>query len=393
MFVKYKNDAQRLRMKPNISIEQQQFLELLRAGIWNRPADSTLFQGRIDWKTIFNIAKDQAVQILVADGMGTLPEEMAPKKQTIYKIAVRRITNARIHKFQNSTISRITTLLNAEGIPSILLKGQGIAQNYPNPESRMCGDIDIYVGLDNFDKACEIMIREGAEDMTNQTEHESHIALDFDGSTIEIHKKSDVIYNEKLNSSLQEWNICNLDKKLAEGTLPQWNNEGTLINLPGPTHNAFYIIHHAVRHMLSEGIGLRHVCDWMIYLHKHRDQIDIEELKSKLIEYNMLRAWDQFGALATEFLGFNTEDLLLPPVNQSESKAELLLKHIFNTGNFGRCSCEQRDSESHYITRKMHNFRFQMSRIFKLYRILPEYTLNFGYGWFTNAVYRFFRNK
>lgn len=380
-------------MESTITVEQQQFLELLRAGLWGKTADASLFQDKVEWKTIFKIAHEQTVPILVADGMQTLPEGFAPKKQTIYKIAIKRITNSRVHKLTNSTINRITTLLKAEGIPSILLKGQGIAQYYPNPESRMCGDIDIYVGMENFDKACAILIREGAEDMTNQTEHESHIALDFDGSTIEIHKKSDVIYNDKLNSSLQEWNICNLDKKLAEGTLPQWNNEGTLINLPDPTHNAFYIIHHAVRHMLSEGIGLRHVCDWMIYLHKHRDQIDIEELKSKLIEYNMLRAWDQFGALATEFLGFPEEYLILPPIKQNESKAPLLLNHIFSTGNFGKYSEEQRDSQSHYIKRKMHNFRFQMLRIFKLYCILPDYTLTFGCGWLTRAIYRFFRNK
>ena len=104
-------------------------------------------------------------------------------------------------------------------------------------------------------------------------------------------------------------------------------------------------------------------------------------------------AWGQFGALATKYLGFPEEHLLVPPINQNESKAELLLQHIFSTGNFGQYSKEKRDSKSRYLKRKWHNFRFQMSRLFKLYRILPDYTLNFGCGWLTNAIYRFFRNK
>jgi hypothetical protein len=107
----------------------------------------------------------------------------------------------------------------------------------------------------------------------------------------------------------------------------------------------------------------------------------------------MATAWGQFGALATKYLGFPEEHLLMPPINQNESKAELLLQHIFSTGNFGQYSKEKRDSKSRYLKRKWHNFRFQMSRLFKLYRILPDYTLNFGCGWFTNAIYRFFRNK
>ena len=380
-------------MESTITVAQQQFLELLRAGLWGKTADASLFQDKVEWKTIFKIAHEQTVPILVADGMQTLPEGIAPKKQTIYKIAIKRITNSRVHKLTNSTINRITTLLKAEGIPSILLKGQGIAQYYPNPESRMCGDIDIYVGMENFDKACAILKREGATDLTNQEEHEFHIALDLDGSTIEVHKKSDAISNKKLNESLQEWNTRYLDTKLADGSLPVWDNEGTVINLPDPTYNAFYIIHHAVRHMLSEGIGLRHVCDWMIFLYTHHDQIDAEELKATLTEFKMTQAWEQFGALATEFLGFPEEYLILPPIQRNESKAPLLLNHIFSTGNFGRYSSEQIDSQSRYLKRKWHNFRLQMSRLLKLYKVVPQYTLTVGCEWFIRAIYRFFRNK
>lgn len=380
-------------MESTITVVQKQFLELLRAGLWGGCPDVRLFQGEVNWKAIFKIAREQAVQVLVADGMEALPEHLAPKKETIYKIAIRRTTNSLAYKVQKSLINRITTLFNEEGIPSILLKGQGVAQNYQKPESRMCGDIDIYVGMDNFHKACEILRREGAEELIHQDEHEFHIAFDLDDKTIEVHKKSDVIHGRKLNDSLQKWITNHLDAKLADGTLPKWNNDGTQINIPDPTYNAFYIIHHAVRHMLGEGIGLRHVCDWMIFLHTHQDQIDTGELKAKLAEYKMATAWGQFGALATKYLGFPEEHLLVPPINQNESKAELLLQHIFSTGNFGQYSKEKRDSKSRYLKRKWHNFRFQMSRLFKLYRILPDYTLNFGCGWFTNAVYRFFRNK
>ena len=380
-------------MESTITVVQKQFLELLRAGLWGGCPDVTLFQGEVNWKAIFKIAREQAVQVLVADGMEALPEHLAPKKETIYKVAIRRTTNSLAYKVQKSLINRITTLFNEEGIPSILLKGQGVAQNYQKPESRMCGDIDIYVGMDNFHKACEILRREGAEELIHQDEHEFHIAFDLDDKTIEVHKKSDVIRGRKLNDSLQKWTASHLDAKLAAGTLPKWNNDGTLINIPDPTYNAFYIIHHAVRHMIGEGIGLRHVCDWMIFLRTHQDQIDTEELKAKLVEYKMATAWGQFGALATKYLGFPEEHLLVPPIDQNESKAELLLQHIFSTGNFGQYSKEKRDSKSRYLKRKWHNFRFQMSRLFKLYRILPDYTLNFGCGWLTNAIYRFFRNK
>ena len=125
---------------------QQQFLELLRSGLWGKPADASIFQGEIDWLTILRIAKEQTVQILVANGIETLPKELWPPQSVIFKLIEYRTTTARMHLLINSVIAKITEALNAEGIPSVLLKGQGLAQNYLIPESRICGDIDLYVG-------------------------------------------------------------------------------------------------------------------------------------------------------------------------------------------------------------------------------------------------------
>lgn len=376
-----------------MTIEQQQFLELLRAGLWGRPADASLFQGDVDWKAIFRTAKEQTVQIIVADGMETLPRSLTPKKQTIYKVAIKRTTNSLTHKFLNSTINRITNALDAAGIPSVLLKGQGVAQNYLNPESRMCGDIDIYVGMENFERACQVLKNEGATGTEDYDNHEFHIALDLEGATIEVHKKADVLSKKKFNESLQQWTKDKLDSKIADSSLPQWDNEGVSINLPDPTYNAFYIIHHAVRHMIGEGIGFRHVCDWVVFLHTHQAQIDKEELLSKLKEYNMLQVWQLFGAVATDTLGLPKEELPFASDIPLTSRTEALLNHIFSTGNFGQFSAKKRDTQSCYIKRKWHNFWFQTSRLFKLHKIFPAYTRTFAWGWLTNALYRFFTRQ
>ena len=65
---------------------QQQFLELLRSGLWGKPADASIFQGEIDWKTILRLAKEQTVQVLVANGIETLPKELWPPKVVIFKL-------------------------------------------------------------------------------------------------------------------------------------------------------------------------------------------------------------------------------------------------------------------------------------------------------------------
>lgn len=380
-------------LKLSMTLAQQQYLELLRAGLWGTPADPSLFQGEVDWKAILRTSHQQTTNIIVADGIDTLPPSLCPPKKRIFKLAIRRTENTLMHKLLNTTLNQAVQALNAEGIWSILLKGQGVANNYINPQSRMCGDIDLYVGEKNFERACEVLKKEGATGSHDYDNHEFHIALDLEGATIEVHKKADVLNDRALNRSLQQWTKEKLDAKIADGSLPGWDNEGVLINLPDPTYNAFYIIHHAVRHLIGEGIGLRHVCDWTTYMHTHHSQIDKEELLSKLTEYNMLEAWQLFGNIAVHAIGLPAEELPFMSDTQLIPKAEILLQHIFSTGNFGRYSEEKRDSKSNYIKRKWHNFWFQMSRLHKLHKIFPQYTRAFGWSWFTGALYRFFSRQ
>ena len=38
--------------------------------------------------------------------------------------------------------------------------------------------------------------------------------------------------------------------------------EGEKIRIPAPFHHGLILLLHTVHHMLGEGIGLRHLCDW-----------------------------------------------------------------------------------------------------------------------------------
>lgn len=377
-----------------MTIVQKQFLELLRSGLWGRPADASLFQGDVDWKAIFRIAKEQTVQIIVADGMETLPRSLTPKKQTIYKVAIKRTTNSLTHKFLNSTINRITNALDAAGIPSVLLKGQGVAQNYLNPESRMCGDIDIYVGMENFERACDVLMQIEPDRSELGLETDRHRHINIDGAEIEVHHTIDHIRSSRQNDILELWGKNQMPLASLPATTHIWRNDDTDICLPPHTYNAFFILHHGVRHFISEGVGLRHICDWIMYIHKHHEKIDAAELSNIINALNMMQVWQEFSILATQVLGLPVEELPIALKKTASKKTHRFLQEIFYSGNFGKYATEKINiTEKNVIKRKWHNFWFQTSRLFKLHRIFPAYTRTFAWGWLTNALYRFFTRQ
>ena len=71
--------------RQDMTIQQQQFLELLRAGLWGKPANAELFK-ETDWKAVVRIAVAQTVQGIIADGIETLPKELWPPKELTMKL-------------------------------------------------------------------------------------------------------------------------------------------------------------------------------------------------------------------------------------------------------------------------------------------------------------------
>ena len=372
---------------------QTQFLELMRAGLWGVAADPDNFKpDSTDWRAVLRIAKEQTMMVVVTDGIETLPKELWPPKEVMMKLAMMRVKTSQAHQLLNSTIAQIVAALEAEGVHSVLLKGQGIAQNYRRPESRTCGDIDLYTGLGGYTRAYEIIeaLHEGRPHK-EAAECTHHLHTDLNGVEVEIHRQTSFLHGKRMDANFQEWSKQSLDELFGSEALEMWDNGGTAVALAPATYNAFFILHHAVRHMTTEGVGFRQICDWVMLLHKCHSQVEVQLLSRKLKELRMERIWAEFGRLAVNYLGLPADELPLAPANLAPTRrTHKLLQHIFISGNFGRFDANGRDhSQVPYLVRKWRSFTFQSKRLVKLFRLFPGYATAYMWHWFTGAVVRF----
>lgn len=381
-------------MKP-MKKTQTQFLELLRAGLWGVPVNPENFKpDSVDWKTVLRIAREQTMLVVVADGIETLPKESWPEKDFMMKLAMMRLRTEYVHRLLNLTIAQIVNALDAEGIHSVLLKGQGIAQNYLRPESRACGDIDLYTGNRGYQRAFDIIESLNEEQVRKKpVESEHHMHTSLNGVEVEIHRYASFLHGTRLNENFHKWTQENIDDLFGSDKLGIWDNDGTAVFLPPATFNALFVLHHAVRHMTLEGVGLRQICDWTMFLHKSHAQVDVEVLGRKLKELQMVRIWQEFGRLAVNFLGLPVEELPLAPKDIAPTrKTYMLLRHIFISGNFGRFDVNRLDdSEEPLIVKRWHIFIFLPKRLVKLFGLFPGYVMAFMWYWFTSTVVRLTR--
>lgn len=377
-----------------MTTSQKQFIELLKAGLWGTQVQESLFKDNVNWQSIIQIAREQTVLGIICDSIETLPKEMWPPKDILHKLMSHNIRNIQMHTLLNSTLNKITKALDSAGIPSVLLKGQGVAQNYRRPECRSCGDIDLYVGEANFlDAYNQLKL---LNDVSIEIGHECthHMQMTINGVEIELHKQADYMPGVKTNQDLQDWTTECIDNNFGTSSLPQWNNNGNKICLPSTTYNAFFILHHAVRHMTVGGIGFRQLCDWTMFLYQQHKEISIDLLQEKLEKYNMTKVWMEFGILAVNTLGLPTSCLPLSPTSYDSPKTEQILKQIFISGNFGHADAKRNvTKQTSYIKKKWRDFKYQSSRLFMLFQIFPIYSISYFKNWIIEGIQRLFTRK
>ena len=135
---------------------EEVFFRTLRSALWGETLQ--IPEGFSNWGKVMKLAKAQAVTGLVGDVILRTPEIMPslPDKAAEYVQEI-PMKNIIMHTVLNNTLILAVKTLRDHGIEPILLKGQGLARYYPVPELRQCGDIDLYVGEENYEKAYEAL--------------------------------------------------------------------------------------------------------------------------------------------------------------------------------------------------------------------------------------------
>ena len=225
---------------------------LLRAGV--RSGDTPDIGGSTDdrWRELYTAASSQGVSALVWDGIRRLPPESQPSRELRLRWAynVERIE----HRYgqQRRRAAELAAAYAEAGIRTVVLKGFAVSRLYPVPEHRPCGDLDCFLCGD-YERGNRVAEQVGAEVKRDFYKH-SHIV--FRGLTVENHRFCTAVRGSRRAKRFER----HLQRLLVEGPLSCIPETALLV--PPPDFNALFLAKHALSHFLTEGISLRHLCDW-----------------------------------------------------------------------------------------------------------------------------------
>lgn len=249
--------------------EFQQMLKLAAIGATGHAVDMS--GEDIDWQKVLDAAERQKVEYLVAYALKRNSQLLCPSE-----IRDPLLKEARTIMFSNAVhkrgIFQLLEEMEAAGIPAVLLKGYAIADCYALPESRMCGDADIWINPKDEDRACEFMKEQGftVEPRWKNGHHAvcNHPML----GCVELHV---ILYDEIVEDVW--FGKMDGSEFVVEPYLRISTEDGKYKTL-GYTDHFIFLTLHMIKHFILSGLTVQMMLDVALYFKQHAAQIDAERV-------------------------------------------------------------------------------------------------------------------
>lgn len=308
---------------------QRAFFELLRAGLWEKEVRLSPYNN-IDYSVILNLAEEQSVVGLVAAGLEHVSDVKVPQQWAL-QFAGQTIQLEQRNKAMNAFVAKLIGMLQNEDIYTLLVKGQGIAQCYERPLWRACGDVDLYLSNDNYEKAKKLLLPI-ATNIEKEEKKRLHLGMTVDGWVVELHGTMHTKLSRRMNRVADEVHR----DIFFNGNVRSWNDNGVQVFLPSANNDVIIIFNHIINHFFLEGVGLRQICDWCRLLWTYRTDLDLRLLETRIRKMGLMTEWKAFYNLANRYLGMpDLGEGIMASDSRFDKKADRIMGYVLESGNFG----------------------------------------------------------
>jgi hypothetical protein len=199
------------------------------------------------------------------------------------------------------------------------------------------GDVDFFVPPSELEKATEVLTTVGFE--RTDTNHKYHRVFKKDKIHCELHFEPIALPDGNLSKIFWDYwsEICETSV-LVKSDLAEFR-------MPSPFLHGFVLLTHFRSHLLSEGIGLRHICDWVVFANSFSNDDFVNVFEERLKQVGMWKLAQIICLMAVEYMGMPYRQWM----GEDRETARELLTDILKSGNFGRKD-RQRAYEGFFIS-------------------------------------------
>ena len=272
-------------------------------------------KGQTVFTTVFPFLQDELAK--------NLPSEFLSVQEDFFRNVILNTNNFQEH-------NELHELMKLHGISYVAIKGLASAAYYPDPSLRDMGDVDFLVFENDFEASKRAVMSAGFKLDHGDEEDSIHIAFKREPMSIwEQHRCVNGIPEGSVGELIRE----ELDKTIE--TSEMVNLDGAVCRIPDKYHHGLIMLLHMISHMTSEGIGLRHLCDWAVFVNSlANDEFD-ELFATKFKTFGVWKYAQIMTAVCERYLGIAHKQWAENP-EIDDALMYGVIEDIMNGGNFGK---------------------------------------------------------
>ena len=216
-------------------------------------------------------------------------------------------------------------LLSANNIPYVILKGQASAYYYPNPMLRSMGDVDFLVAQSDVNHVDALLLSQEFKKHNNAEKHDYHWAYKKDNESLEMHWNVPGM-PETNNDAIIGYIADIIEKRRII------QNSGGEFAIPSDFHHGLVLLLHTISHMTASGVGLRHLCDWLVFENGMTEEVFVKTFEKPLRDIGLWTFAQVLTKIGIMYFGCENREWC---AEADESVCAAFLEDIFASGNFG----------------------------------------------------------
>lgn len=286
------------------------FLCLVRSGIGTDATDTLAIPEDVNWKAMKALSKRQGLSAVVLNALNhTELTRPLPRELRFRWLGEVLQTYQERYRQYEKAISSLAAWYNRHGYKMMILKGYACSLDWPVPEHRPCGDIDIWLfgRQKEADKELSAWFKEHAPESKVDNSHHHHTVFEWEGFTVENHYDFVNVHAHGHGAAMEA-----IFKELGRDDAYSVDVCGEKVYLPCPNLNALFLLLHMAYHFASVGSPLRQVIDWAFFVKNHAGEIDWKWLIATLEQFYLKDFFNCINAICVEDLGFEAALFPLP---------------------------------------------------------------------------------
>ncbi len=352
---------------------EDNLFQLLRLGLGTeQPSEDALHKlsslTSTEWRELRELSMKQGTVAIVVDGLNRLFEKCGQQKfgvdmshgewqRFLLEWMGYMLVMEQANRKQEEVMEDIAGAWKNAGYEVMVMKGQAHGQLYPRPHHRAAGDIDVYL-FGDYAKGNDVAKEIGAN--VDESWYK-HSVISYKGETVENHQYFVTTRTGKGSKRLEK----DLEEELRREKPVERLSPSTV--MPTVQWTAMFMTYHSCSHFLSEGLTLKQILDWAMFLNKHQNDVDWERFYEFCERHHLGRFADVSTAIANEYVGVKIFNELI----RTESPyVERVMDSVFHDDDFVFGSGKGNWFNRFHLVRNLWTYRWKYREIYQMSPLL-----------------------